>query len=599
MSTPSQGHMIEPTDATMVEHTGESSASGHSRGSEETAVQSPQICTSPDAQSLFFPEVLKDQRDAHPPITFVPPENDHRCLILCFDGTGDQFDADNSNIVQLVSALKKDNRKKQMVYYQSGIGTYTSSKGTPLLTKMSLILDTAIAWNLDAHVMAGYEFLMQNYTDGDRICIFGFSRGAYIARSLAGMIHKVGLLPVDNHQQVPFAYRIYARADATGWEQAREIPYFPEKRPTDPRLVVKRLQKGLQQRRAHRFHRRLGHRRLGRSHPEASAVHHIEHNRPHVPPRRVSRRASRQVQGEPLEFPLMKKRRSLERTRRQKRPSSSIPHFKRSTDPEPEDDDDMEQMKFEKAFVNRHRKTRPTDVLEVWFAGCHCDVGGGSVKNDTRHSLARIPLRWMIRECFKADTGIMFDARRLQELGLDPAMLYPVVKPRPPQKSPHIPDDLKIESIPPCKGWLRRTFSRKCQGFPVSAELAEGTPMEKCAPGMEEEEDLKDALSPMYDQLTLSPFWWILEVIPFTFRYQQKPDNKWITKFRPNLGRARKIPHQKGPDGNPVPHDHPDHKPPMNLKVHRTVEVRRKARDAKGRLYVNRADFQGVPDYVD
>lgn len=48
----------------------------------------------------------------------IPPEHDHRTLVLCFDGTGDQFDADNSNIVQLVSLLKKNDRNKQMVYYQ-------------------------------------------------------------------------------------------------------------------------------------------------------------------------------------------------------------------------------------------------------------------------------------------------------------------------------------------------------------------------------------------------------------------------------------------------------------------------------------------------
>ena len=41
-----------------------------------------------------------------------------RTLVLCFDGTGDQFDADNSNIVQLVSLLKKDDKTKQLVYYQ-------------------------------------------------------------------------------------------------------------------------------------------------------------------------------------------------------------------------------------------------------------------------------------------------------------------------------------------------------------------------------------------------------------------------------------------------------------------------------------------------
>ncbi len=41
-----------------------------------------------------------------------------KMLVLCFDGTGDQFDSDNSNIVQLVLMLKKDDKTKQMVYYQ-------------------------------------------------------------------------------------------------------------------------------------------------------------------------------------------------------------------------------------------------------------------------------------------------------------------------------------------------------------------------------------------------------------------------------------------------------------------------------------------------
>ncbi|KAJ3575741.1 hypothetical protein NP233_g902 [Leucocoprinus birnbaumii] len=151
----------------------------------------------------------------------VPPTHEHRTLVLCFDGTGDQFDADNSNIVQLVSLLKKNDRNKQMVYYQAGIGTYTSSKAaTPFITGIQKTLDEMVAWNLDSHVMGGYEFLMQNYIEGDKISIFGFSRGAYTARSLAGMLHKVGLLPADNVQQVPFAYKMYTRVDNIGWEQS-------------------------------------------------------------------------------------------------------------------------------------------------------------------------------------------------------------------------------------------------------------------------------------------------------------------------------------------------------------------------------------------
>lgn len=89
----------------------------------------------------------------------------------------------------------------------------------------------------------GYEFLMQNCknfflihhlvpllmrnadTTGDRICIFGFSRGAYTARALAGMLHKVGLLPVCNHQQVPFAYKMYTNTNQTGWEQSNAFKH--------------------------------------------------------------------------------------------------------------------------------------------------------------------------------------------------------------------------------------------------------------------------------------------------------------------------------------------------------------------------------------
>lgn len=57
----------------------------------------------------------------YPPV-IPPPSNDHsgRTLIVCFDGTGDQFDNDNSNVVKFLSLLKKDNRSKQLVYYQVG-----------------------------------------------------------------------------------------------------------------------------------------------------------------------------------------------------------------------------------------------------------------------------------------------------------------------------------------------------------------------------------------------------------------------------------------------------------------------------------------------
>ena len=55
----------------------------------------------------------------------IPPQTPFRTLVLCFDGTGDQFDADNSNIVQFFSMLKKGDINQQMVYYQVRNVNYT------------------------------------------------------------------------------------------------------------------------------------------------------------------------------------------------------------------------------------------------------------------------------------------------------------------------------------------------------------------------------------------------------------------------------------------------------------------------------------------
>jgi hypothetical protein len=122
----------------------------------------------------------------------------------------------------------------------------------------------------------------------------------------------------------------------------------------------------------------------------------------------------------------------------------------------------------------------------------------------------------MIRECFKAETGILFDASRLRELGLDPATLYPYVRPRP----PHLPvgPETKIEKRPRTSQ-LRKLFSRRRNPDVV-------VPAVEPPYGPEEEEELRDALSPIYDQLTMHRFWWILELIPMKFRYQ-RADDRW------------------------------------------------------------------------
>ncbi|TFK33611.1 hypothetical protein BDQ12DRAFT_727644 [Crucibulum laeve] len=92
------------------------------------------------------------------PNAYIPVTHKNHILVLCFDGSGDQFNSDNLNIVKLFSMLKKDNPTKQMVYYQVVIdSTYTTPQiTTPMVAKMSKTLDEMIAWNLDTHIMGGH-----------------------------------------------------------------------------------------------------------------------------------------------------------------------------------------------------------------------------------------------------------------------------------------------------------------------------------------------------------------------------------------------------------------------------------------------------------
>ncbi|KIK52337.1 hypothetical protein GYMLUDRAFT_180219 [Collybiopsis luxurians FD-317 M1] len=456
----------------------------------------------------------------------IPPDDPSRkrTLVLCFDGTGDQFDADNSNVIEFFRLLKKDDRSKQMVYYQAGIGTYTVPQvATPLMAKFSRAMDEAIAWNLQAHVMEGYSFIMQNYIAGDRICIFGFSRGAYTARSLAGMIHKIGVLPADNHQQIPFAYKMYTQADKTGWEQSNA---FKKAFSIDVDIEF-----------------------LG-VWDTVSSVGIIPRRLPFTTSNTIIRTFRHAVS--------LDERRAKFKANLWNRPNEYEAQL--GTDAVPRDSNRQHSPHNGKDHPSKHRLEREnsgdsgfhTDVLEVWFAGCHCDVGGGSVSNDTKPNLARIPLRWMIRECFKAKTGIMFHSELMKDVGLDPHTLYPDVKPRP----PHLPVTNKyIQPIPSTS-----IFSKA------------KAPEPPAQPKTEEEFELADALCPVYDQLSLRWGWWILEFWPIKMRYQLD-NNSWLSYLGWNLGRGRHIPKQET----------------RGVKVHRSVKMRLDAGYEDGSKYVPKA----------
>lgn len=128
-------------------------------------------------------------------------------LIVCCDGTWQSLDNSwptnvqrMAQLVQPTDARNPDQQIKQIVYYDSGVGT----RG--LLDKMT---GGAFGHGLDIEVREAYRFLCLNYEDGDEIYLFGFSRGAYTVRSLAGLIYSCGLVRRTKLNSIPRAVELY------------------------------------------------------------------------------------------------------------------------------------------------------------------------------------------------------------------------------------------------------------------------------------------------------------------------------------------------------------------------------------------------------
>ena len=108
-------------------------------------------------------------------------------------------------MLKLYRCLRKTEKTqpRQLVFYDPGVGTLERPDPWHKLKQdFNAILGLATGYGLDDNVLAAYAFLVANYQDGDQIYLFGFSRGAYTVRVLAGLIHKVGLI---SPQQVNLA----------------------------------------------------------------------------------------------------------------------------------------------------------------------------------------------------------------------------------------------------------------------------------------------------------------------------------------------------------------------------------------------------------
>ena len=115
-----------------------------------------------------------------------------RIAIFC-DGTWQKADqAQPTNVLKLSQAtLPRDGDIPQIVYYQEGVGT---GRGTTALGRLlDRIFGGAFGLGLNDNIEEIYRWLAFNYEPGDDIFVFGYSRGAYTARSLVGLIRSAGI----------------------------------------------------------------------------------------------------------------------------------------------------------------------------------------------------------------------------------------------------------------------------------------------------------------------------------------------------------------------------------------------------------------------
>ena len=139
-------------------------------------------------------------------------------IVICADGTWQSPESNQATHVMRLArgiAPEDSNQIKQIIFYDWGIGT-----------EGDRIKGGITGAGIDKNIMDCYRFIVHNYDHGDLLYFFGFSRGAYTVRSLAGFIRNCGILRREFAQQIPDAYELYrqrSKASAPFNNKARQF----------------------------------------------------------------------------------------------------------------------------------------------------------------------------------------------------------------------------------------------------------------------------------------------------------------------------------------------------------------------------------------
>jgi uncharacterized protein (DUF2235 family) len=294
-------------------------------------------------------------------------------IVVCCDGTGNEIGPELTNVFR-ISRLAREAIPPQIVFYDEGIGTAIAP--TPegeVAEKARRIIEQAKGTSIEKKVIAAYKFLMKYYEPGDQIFLFGFSRGAYAVRMLAAVIHKIGLLPRTTEHLVGKGLINFEKFSSRQKGDGDTIA-TPEYDLKDEAYI---------------FGRGLSSRPVSIDFVGVwDTVESLIRPRP-------------KNSGELSLFAF---------TRRN--PSVRIFRHAMAID-EQRQDFPVDLWKDEQDFFAARQRffdpfpSEPTgkqDVKQVWFAGCHADVGGGYPEKDA--GLSKFSLIWMIEEATKAGLSI-------------------------------------------------------------------------------------------------------------------------------------------------------------------------------------------------
>jgi uncharacterized protein (DUF2235 family) len=266
-------------------------------------------------------------------------------ILICLDGTKNEVKAKAvTNVFNMAEFADSTEPGEQVLYYGPGVGTMAPpSASTGLAQRISLIGGMALGHGMRQDIAEAYTYLMNTWEPGDKVFVFGFSRGAYTARALCGMLYRIGLLRPGSDNLVPYAVRTYARnrgkdSDLSGPEGWGRMDKFA---------------KGL----------------------------------------------SRRIQGDSLAFPVeyLGLFDTVKATKVFGRDiawpyTRSLPNVRVIRHAVSIDE---KRPQFEEYLVKPDPDQQYPALKQVWFAGVHSDVGGG-FEEDSNLTLSKITMRWIL-----------------------------------------------------------------------------------------------------------------------------------------------------------------------------------------------------------